>query len=150
MKSDHHVILRVIGKCFIPLIVIYGFYVQFHGEVGPGGAFQAGVVLAVAIILNALIFGLANTMRAVPPVFARTLAAVGVLIYVGVGFWSMMQGGLFLEYQALFGEQPGGHDGQHAGIIIVELGVLFAVTGAMITIFYALAGRVAEIRDEDW
>ncbi|MBA4226771.1 MAG: cation:proton antiporter [Hyphomonas sp.] len=150
MKSDHHVILRVIGKCFIPLIVIYGFYVQFHGEVGPGGAFQAGVVLAVAIILHSLTFGLATTMRAVPPVFARTLAAVGVLIYVGVGFWSMMQGGLFLEYQALFGEPPGGHDGQHAGIIIVELGVLFAVTGAMITIFYALAGRVAEIRDEDW
>ena len=52
MKSDHHVILRVIGKCFIPLIVIYGFYVQFHGEVGPGGAFQAGVVLAVALILT--------------------------------------------------------------------------------------------------
>lgn len=150
MKSDHHVILRVIGKCFIPLIVIYGFYVQFHGEVGPGGAFQAGVVLAVAIILHSLTFGLASTMQAVPPFFARVLAAVGVVIFVGVGFWSMMQGGLFLEYQALFGEPPGGHDGQHAGIIIVELGVLFAVAGAMTTIFYALAGRVAEIRDEDW
>lgn len=150
MKSDHHVILRVIGKCFIPLIVIYGFYVQFHGEVGPGGAFQAGVVLAVAIILHSLTFGLANTMRAVPPAFARTLAAIGVLIFVGMGFWTVVQGGLFLEYQALFAEPPGGHDGQHAGIIIVELGVLFAVAGAMTTIFYALAGRVAEIRDEDW
>ncbi len=80
MKSDHHVILRVIAKCFIPLILIYGFYVHFHGEVGAGGAFQAGVVLAVAVILNALVFGLANTMRAIPPVFARSLAAAGVLI----------------------------------------------------------------------
>lgn len=150
MKSDHHMILRVIAKCFIPLIMIYGFYVQFHGEVGPGGAFQAGVVIAVAIILNALIFGLTNTMKAVPPVFARTVAAVGVMIYVGVGFWALLKGGLFLEYQALFGEGPGGHHGQHAGVIIVELGVLCAVAGAMVTIFYALAGRVAEIRDEDW
>lgn len=150
MKTDHHVILRVIAKCFIPLIVIYGFYVQFHGEVGPGGAFQAGVVFAVAIILNALVFGLANTMKAVPPVFTRTLAAIGVMIYVGVGFWSLFTNGLFLEYQALFGEPPGGHHGQHAGIILVELGVLFAVSGAMVTIFYAMAGRVAEIRDEDW
>ena len=150
MKTDHHVILRVIAKCFIPLIVIYGFYVHFHGEVGPGGAFQAGVVLAVALILHALIFGLANTMKAVPPVFARSLAAVGVLVYAGVGVWALVQSGNFLEYQALFGEPPGGHDGQHAGIIIIELGVLFAVTGAMVTIFYALAGRVAEIRDEDW
>jgi len=150
MKTDHHVILRVIAKCFIPLIVIYGFYVHFHGEVGPGGAFQAGVILAVALILHALIFGLVNTMKAVPPVFARSLAAVGVLLYAGVGVWALMKGGHFLEYQALFGEPPGGHDGQHAGIIIIELGVLFAVAGAMVTIFYALAGRVAEIRDEDW
>ncbi len=150
MKSDHHVILRVIAKCFIPLILIYGFYVHFHGEVGAGGAFQAGVVLAVAVILNALVFGLANTMRAIPPVFARSLAAAGVLIYSGVGVWALLAGGTFLEYQALFGEPPGGHDGQHAGIIIIELGVLCAVTGAMVTIFYSLAGRVAEIRDEDW
>lgn len=150
MKGDHHMILRVIAKCMVPLILIYGFYVQFHGEVGPGGAFQAGVVLAVALILYALVFGLTPTMLAVPPWFTRSLAAVGVALYAGVGVWSILQGGKYLEYQALFGEPPGGHDGQHVGVILVELGVLFAVAGSMVTIFYALAGRVAEIRDEDW
>lgn len=150
MKSDHHMILRVIAKCLLPLITIYAFYVQFHGEIGAGGAFQAGVVLAVGLILYALVFGLAETMRAVPPWFTQGVAAMGVLIFGGVGVWAMFQGGQFLEYQALFGEPPGGHDGQHAGIILVELGVLFAVSGAMVTIFYALAGRVAEIQDEDW
>jgi multicomponent Na+:H+ antiporter subunit B len=150
MKSDHHLILRVVAKGLLPLITIYAFYVQFHGEVSAGGGFQAGIVLAVAVILYALIFGLAEAMRAVPPGFARGLAAVGVLVYGGVGVWAMVQGGQYLEYQALFNEPPGGHDGQHAGIILVELGVLFAVAGAMVSIFYALAGRVAEIRDEDW
>lgn len=150
MKGDHHMILRVVAKCLLPLILMYAFYVQFHGEVGPGGAFQAGVVLAVALILNALVFGLTATMRAVPPWFTRSLAAVGVIIYAGVGVWAMLKGGSYLEYQALFGEGPGGHHGQHAGIIIIEIGVLFAVSGALTTIFYALAGRVAEIRDEDW
>ena len=150
MKGDHHMILRVIAKCLIPLIVIYAFYVQFHGEVGPGGAFQAGVIIAVALILYALVFGLTATMRAVPPWFTRSLAAVGVMIYAGVGFWALLSGGDYLEYQALFGEPPGEHHGQHAGIIIIEIGVLCAVSGAMMTIFYALAGRVAEIRDEDW
>lgn len=150
MKGDHHMILRVIAKCLLPLILIYAFYVQFHGEVGPGGAFQAGVVLAVALILYALVFGLTATMRAVPPWFTRGLAGVGVMIYAGVGFWALLSGGEYLEYQALFGEEPGGHHGQHAGIIIIEIGVLCAVSGAMTTIFYALAGRVADIRDEDW
>jgi multicomponent Na+:H+ antiporter subunit B len=150
MKSDHHMILRVVAKCLIPLILIYAFGVHFHGEVSAGGAFQAGVVLAVALILYSLVFGLTTTMRAVPPWFTRSLAAIGVLIYAGVGVWAMLKGGNYLEYQALFGEPPGGHDGQHAGIIIIELGVLCAVSGAMTTIFYALAGRVAEIREEDW
>jgi len=41
-----HVILRVVSKFLIPLIAIFGFYVQFHGDFGPGGGFQAGVILA--------------------------------------------------------------------------------------------------------
>ena len=150
MKSDQHLILRVIAKGLLPLILMYAFYVQFHGETGAGGAFQAGIVIAAALILYALVFGLAEAMRAVPAWFARALAAAGVLLYGGVGIWAMVQGGQFLEYQALFGEAPGGHDGQHAGIILVELGILFTVAGAMITIFYALAGRVAQIQREDW
>ena len=149
MKSDHHVILRVITKTLIPVIVLFGLYVQFHGDFGPGGGFQAGVILAVAIILYALVFGVPSAMRAVPPAFTRSVAAVGVLLYAGVGFWALLQGGQYLEYQALFGEEPGGHHGQHVGIILIELGVLFGVSGAMLTIFYAFAGRVAEIRDED-
>lgn len=150
MKSDHHVILRVVSKWLIPVITLYAFYVQFHGEYGPGGGFQAGVIFAVAIILYALIFGVPAAMRAVPPVFTRSLAAVGVLLYSSVGVWALLKGGNFLEYQALFNEEPGGHVGQHVGIILIELGVLFGVAGAMLTIFYAFAGRVAEIRDEDW
>ncbi len=150
MKPDHHVILRVVSKWLIPVIVIYGFYVHFHGEYSPGGGFQAGVILAVAVVLYALIFGVPAAMRAVPPVFTRGLAAVGVLLYGGVGVWALIQGGNFLEYKALFQEEPGGHLGQHVGIILIELGVLFGVSGAMLTIFYAFAGRVAEIRDEDW
>ncbi len=150
MNSDHHVILRVISKMLIPVIMLYALYVQFHGDFGPGGGFQAGVIVAVAVILYALVFGVPAAMRAIPPVFTRSLAALGVMLYAGVGFWALLQGGNYLEYQALFREPPGEHHGQHVGIILIELGVLFGVSGAMLTIFYAFAGRVAEIRDEDW
>tara|TARA_R110000787_G_scaffold3868_17_gene14957 strand:+ start:8262 stop:8714 length:453 start_codon:yes stop_codon:yes gene_type:complete len=150
MNNDHHVILRVISKMLIPVIVMFAFYTQFHGEYGPGGGFQAGIIFAVGVILYALVFGVPSAMRAVPPVFTRALAAIGVLLYSGVGYWALLQGGNYLEYQALFQEPPGEQKGQHVGIILIELGVLFAVAGAMLTIFYAFAGRVAEIRDKDW
>lgn len=150
MKGDHHVILRVVAKALIPIIALYGFYVQFHGEYSPGGGFQAGVILAVSVILYSLIFGIAPTMRTITPGFSRFIAALGFILYAGVGVWALAMGGNFLDYDALFREEPGGHLGQHVGIIVIELGVLFAVAGSMVTIFYAFAGRVSEIRDEDW
>ena len=148
--KDHHVILRVISKMLIPVIVVYAFYVQFHGDYGPGGGFQAGVILAVSIILYALVFGVPEALEAVPAGFARFLAGAGLLLYAGVGVWAMLNGGEYLDYDYLVDEPPGGHQGQHLGILLIELGVLFTVSGSMVTIFYAFAGRVAEIRDEDW
>ena len=148
--TDHHVILRVISKMLIPIIVVYAFYVEFHGDYGPGGGFQAGVILAVAIILYALIFGVPEALEAVPASFARALAGLGLLLYAGVGVWALINGGNFLDYSVLIDEPEGGHAGQHLGILLIEIGVLFTVSGSMLTIFYAFAGRVAEIRDEDW
>ncbi|WP_340692995.1 Na(+)/H(+) antiporter subunit B [Hyphomonas sp.] len=150
MNDDHHVILRVVSKMLLPVIIMFAFYTQFHGDFGPGGGFQAGIIIAVGVILYALVFGVPAAMRAVPPVFTRSLAAIGVIIYAGVGYWALLQGGNYLEYQALFHEPPGEHHGQHVGILLIELGVLCGVAGAMLTIFYAFAGRVAEIRDKDW
>ena len=143
-------ILRVCAKLFIPFIFVFGLYVQLHGDYGPGGGFQAGVILAVSVILYSLIFGIAPAMRAITPGFARFIAGLGFITYIGVGVWALAMGGNFLDYDALFREPPGGHNGQHVGIIVIELGVLFAVAGSMVSIFYAFAGRVSEIRDEDW
>lgn len=150
MNDDHHVILRVISKILIPLIALYAFYVQFHGDYGPGGGFQAGVIFAVAIILYALIFGIPTALKLIPASWARGLAGVGLLLYAGVGIVTLLNGGDYLDYDYLIDEEKHGHAGQHLGIILIELGVLFTVAGSMVTIFYAFAGRVAEIRDEDW
>ena len=59
MKDD--IILRVIAKLTIPFMLVFALYVQFHGDYGPGGGFQAGVIAATAIVFYAVIFGLANT-----------------------------------------------------------------------------------------
>ncbi|WP_293611715.1 Na(+)/H(+) antiporter subunit B [Ponticaulis sp.] len=148
--SDHHVILRVTAKFLIPIITLYAFYVQFHGDYSPGGGFQAGVIFAVGIILYALIFGVVDALTLVPAIFARYLALFGFLLYGSVGVVAMLNGGLFLDYDFLVAEGPEGHWGQHIGIIVIELGVLFAVAGSMLTIFYSFAGRAPEIDDEDW
>jgi len=133
-------ILRVVAaKLLIPFILLFAFYVQFHGDFGPGGGFQAGVIFGAGVILYGLIYGLAAARRIVPPVIAQSLSALGVLIYAGVGVACLLEGGKFLEYNVLNAHEPS--HGQHLGINVIELGVGIAVASTMILIYYAFAGR---------
>ena len=143
----HHLILRVVTKLLVGPIILFAFYVQFHGDYSPGGGFQAGVILAVAFILYGIVYGL-RTVQAVLPVWlAHRLMALGLLIYIATGYVSLFLGGNFLDY-AVFSHEA--EHGQELGILIVELGVGIAVTGVMISIFYAFAARPPRISDEDW
>lgn len=135
---DDRVILRVGAKVLIPFILIFALYVQFHGDYGPGGGFQAGVIFAAAFVLYALVFGLGNVIRVLPPKAVYVCGSAGVAIFLGVGFVSLALGGNFLDYNVL------AHDpahGQHYGILAVEFGVLVTVFGVMVALFYAFAGR---------
>ena len=132
------VVLRVVSKLLIPLIMVFALYVQFHGDFGPGGGFQAGVIFAAALILYALIFGVGTARRVVPPKVSRALLAIGVLLFAGTGVVGIILGGNFLNYSVL-AESP--LIGQHLGILLVELGVGITVAASMLTIFFTFAGQ---------
>ena len=138
-------ILRVVSKLLIPPIMLFALYVQFHGDFGPGGGFQAGVIFASAFILYALIFGVDNARKVAPAWLTRLMLAAGLLLFVGVGVFTMFLGGDYLDYSML-SKDP--HAGQHLGINIIEFGVGTTVAGAMITIFLIFDGRLrAEKKD---
>jgi multicomponent Na+:H+ antiporter subunit B len=132
------VVLRVIAKLFFPLILLFALYVLFHGDYGPGGGFQAGVIFATGFILYALAFGLGNAQRVIPHRLLRIMAAVGVLIYAGVGIESMLLGGKFLEYKVLADDPVAG---QHLGIMLIELGVGITVAAVVLIIYYGFVSR---------
>lgn len=134
----HNLILRVVSKFLIPLIIVFALYVQFHGDFGPGGGFQAGVILSAAIILYALVFGLDAAEQVIPPTILRMLASLGVLLYMSVGVAALFSGGNYLDYSVLGNTQIAG---QHLGIFLVELGVGITVFTVMLIIFFAFAGR---------
>jgi multicomponent Na+:H+ antiporter subunit B len=140
---QHHHVLRVVTKFNLPLILLFGLYVQFHGDFGPGGGFQAGVIVAAAFVLYALVFGLDNAVRVAPRGVLRACSAAGVLIYGGTGVANLLLGGSFLDYNTLSPHHP--EHGQHYGILAVELGVGLTVASTLTLIFFAFAGR----RDDD-
>ncbi len=118
---EDRVILRVGAKILIPFILMFALYVQFHGDYGPGGGFQAGVIFAAGFILYGLIYGLEMAKRVLPLWFASFCGAFGVWIFAGVGVVTLVMCGVYLDYGVLW------HDAEHGqelGIRLVEFGVL--------------------------
>ncbi len=144
---NHHLVLRVVAKMLIPPILLFALYVQFHGDYGPGGGFQAGVIFAAAFILYALVFGLETARRVVPEGVVRAAVALGLMLYAGVGFAGLLLGGNYLNYSVLAENQQAG---QHLGITLIEFGIGTTVAAVMITIFFAFAGRSSRMSDEEW
>jgi len=133
---EYHLVLRVIAKFIIPLILIFALYVQFHGDYGPGGGFQAGVIFASGFILYSLIFGIVNVRRVVQLGLLRTIAALGLLFYIGVGIAGLLAGGNFLEYGVLAEDAVAG---QVIGIMLVEVGVGVTVASVMMIMFFVFS-----------
>jgi multicomponent Na+:H+ antiporter subunit B len=136
MKGD--IILRVIAKLLVPFMLLFALYVQFHGDYGPGGGFQAGVIAATAIVFYVLVFGLEAGRRLLPDWLAEKVLAAGVLLYAGVGVAGLLLGGNYLDYFVL---DPDPVHGQERGIFWVEAGVMITVSSTMTSIYYAFSGR---------
>ncbi|MGD8415971.1 MAG: DUF4040 domain-containing protein [Pseudomonadales bacterium] len=135
---NHHLVPQVVGRLLVPFILLFALYVQFHGEYGPGGGFQAGAIFAAGMILYALIEGEREALEIISPRLLVGLMAGGALLYGGVGILNMLLGGNFLEYGVMLADPV---KGQQWGVLIIELGVGITVTGVLLAIFHAFAAR---------
>src|SRR5690606_25837855 len=130
MKSD--LLLRIATKLLLPFALVFGLYVQFHGDYGPGGGFQAGFICAASIILYAIIFGVTATQRFVPEWIVHKMISLCVLLFAVVGVVGMLPACEFLIYSVLENDPV---SGQHLGFLLVELEVRITVAGTMPVIF---------------
>ena len=129
-----HPIVRVGARLLVPCILLFALYVQFHGDFGPGGGFQAGVIFGAGCILHGLVFGVDALARVAPPRIVQGVAAGGVLLYALVGVAALAGGGAYLDYDALL---PDPLAGQHLGILLIELGVGATVSAVMLGLFFS-------------
>lgn len=138
-RVERHRILRVFSKQLIPPILLYAGYVQAHGDYGPGGGFQAGVVFASGLVLYMLLVGIDTAQKIFSPAVLEKLIAIGLLIYGGIGVINMLQGGAFLDYRTLSSDPV---HGLHYGILGIEFGVGLTVTAVITSIIYCFAGHM--------
>jgi multicomponent Na+:H+ antiporter subunit B len=66
------------------------------------------------------------------------MVPAGVAIFAGVGVVNLLLGDNYLDYSSLMHDPA---NGQHIGILLVEIGVFVTVSGTMVAIFYTFVGR---------
>ncbi len=140
IRSHDSIIVQTLGRFLIPVVQIFGLYVLFFGQYGPGGGFVGGVILATGMILAVLIFG-HNASRSQ---FAKQVLhgdGIGMLIYAGVGGLCMIGGGEFLNYAEL--GIPGLEEAarRSLGIVLTQIGVAVDVAVTAVSIVFSLSAE---------
>ncbi len=142
MTETPSLIVRYVARRAVPFIQLYALYVLGHGEDGPGGGFQGGVIFASSFVLMGLVYGWGRGREDCPERVADVIAPAGCLLYAGIGAVCLLLGGAFLQYEAFVGvdaDHHAKHHAHHFGLIGIELGVMLTVTASMVTLFFEMA-----------
>jgi multicomponent Na+:H+ antiporter subunit B len=138
IERHDSVIVITFVRVLLPLVQLFALYVLAYGHYGPGGGFQAGVMLGAAYILLALALGREVFERRVNERVCLGLAAAGVLLYVLTGVAGLAGGSTFLDYSVLpLPVSP--VKARYFGILIIETGVAIAVAATIVVLFCRLA-----------
>lgn len=147
MSVHRPIIVRAASKFAIPLLFVFAMHLAINGAVGPGGGFAGAGALAAGVLLYGLLFGIDAARRAVPTIGLRIGAALGLALLLGVGIAGFVRGYGFLDFRALASPGPAT---MRLGASLIEAGVALAASCSFILAFFAIAGRAAEIRDDEW
>lgn len=123
------------ARLLSPYIMLFGWYVIFHGHYSPGGGFQGGALLAASILLIRVSGGKSFSNLHFPQFLSTPYAVAGVLIYFITGLMAVFTGNYFLDYSGL--PIPGMEPEwlRYTGILIIEVGVGFAVMAVLVMLF---------------
>jgi multicomponent K+:H+ antiporter subunit A len=130
--------LVVAARLLLPLALLVGLYIFLRGHNDPGGGFIAGLVVAVAIILQYLASGIGWTQERMRldlhPVIATGIFVAGL---AGVGSWVF--GRPFLTSWYDYIELPVIGKFELASALIFDVGVFLTVVGAVLLVLVNMA-----------
>ncbi len=140
IRQHDSIIVQTLGRFIIPVVQIFGLYVLFFGQYGPGGGFVGGVILGAGMVLSVLIFGHDASRSEIAKKILHG-DGIGMLIYAGVGGLCMIGGGEFLNYANL--EIPGLETAarRSLGIVLTQVGVAIDVAVTAVSIVFSLSAE---------
>ena len=135
--NTHPLFLRMISRPLLPLALLVSFYILMRGHNLPGGGFIAGLITAVALILQYIAGGISwaseRSLRDYHPVITAGLL---ISTATGIGAWAF--GAPFLTSTFGHPRLPFIGEIELASAMLFDLGVYLAVLGAVMLILIQL------------
>lgn len=139
-RQGRDLILQAAARLLVPPMQLFALYVVAHGHHSPGGGFQGGVILGASFILLALAYDLKTVLKRFREKKILICAALGVLIYAGIGAFCLLLGRNFLAYAAWHQVLGTSEVMAHShGMLGVEIGVAITVMAIMLSLYVDLA-----------
>jgi multicomponent Na+:H+ antiporter subunit B len=129
-------ILREASRLLVGAMLMFSVFMLLRGHNEPGGGFIGGLIAAIAFSLYALAAG-PEAVRAALRADPRILAMAGLGMAILAGLIALLESGPFLT--GVWGEIAGIKVGTP---LLFDIGVYFAVVGAVLTIVLALKEQV--------
>jgi len=140
--------LRLLCRCFAPVLLLFGLYVVLHAQLTPGGGFQGGAIIGSGTLLIYLGEDYRIWRRHMRAHLFDAMEAVGALLFLGAGIAPMIAGASFLQNILPLGRTGSLISG--GLILIANAGVALAVTGGFVLLLleFLEETRAAEPEDE--
>ncbi len=136
------VILRTATKLLVPLSLVFAMFIYFKGHQTPGGGFVAGLVAAVALIVQRMSEG-RDSLTKLLPFPERTFIAIGLFLALATGlgalaldlpFFTSSHG--YLHLPTSTGDD---YKFEWATVMVFDFGVVMVVTGVVVGMINALS-----------
>jgi multicomponent Na+:H+ antiporter subunit B len=89
--------LKLASLVLIPVLVAFGAYLVFHGQLTPGGGFQGGIVLAAGPVAILLAGRYLSMKRVIPKRVMESTDAIGAAAYALIGLGGLIFAGVYLK-----------------------------------------------------
>jgi len=134
----HPLLLAVVARVMLPLALVVAAYVFFRGHNAPGGGFVAGLIVAIALIMQHVAGGTGWAVRRMH-VDAPVLIGAGVLLAATTGLAAWVFARPFLTSTYGHFALPLVGAVEVASATAFDAGVFLAVVGAVMLMLASLA-----------
>ncbi|MEM8632223.1 MAG: monovalent cation/H+ antiporter subunit A [Pseudomonadota bacterium] len=146
-SSDRHPLMMVVvTRVVMPIAILVGVYIFLRGHNQPGGGFVAGLVVAIALLMQYMASGFAWTQQR-QRIEYHTMIGLGVVIagLTGAGSWLFARPFLTSDYTYI--HIPPIEEFELATAMLFDLGVFMTVLGAVMLMLFSLS-RIARFAGE--